>query len=140
MNEHNTVENAPESLQRSDVKRFILKRVIVMCFMVYLAVMVSVADRGLVGNLFDGFSWLSTGWSLFPIPLDPAWSTGAVYWVLVSLSPLELLVYLIFVGHGVWVFWEIIGVVYIVYPWFPFLQSMVKRRRTAITTRIGRSS
>jgi len=58
---------------------------------------------------------------------------------LVPLTPLELLVYLIFVGHGVWIFWEVAGVVYIVYPWFPFLQSVVNRGKSIIANRIVRS-
>ena len=140
MNEYNTVESVPESLQKSDVKKLIGTRVVVIILMLYLAVMVSVADRGLVGNLFDGFSWRSTGWSLFPIPLDPAWWTWGVYWMVVPLSPLELLVYLVFVGNGIWIFWEVVGAAYIVYPWFPFLQSVVNRGKSIIANRFGRSS
>lgn len=140
MNEHNTVEGAPESIQRSGVKILILNRIIVMCFMVYLAVMVSVAYHGLFGNLFDGFFWPTSGWSLFPIPLNPHWFIGMVLPVHIPLTTLELLVYLIFIGPGVWVFWEIIGIFYIMYPWSPFLQSVIKRGRTAIAALIGRGS
>ncbi len=136
MNESNTVESAPDSLQRTNVKKLIGTRVVVVILMVYLAVMVSVGASGIIGNLVDGFYWRSTGWSLFPIPLNPAWWTGAVIWVLVPFTPLEFLVYLIFVGHGIWVFWEVIGVAYIVYPWSQFV---VKRGRSIIAAKIGRS-
>ena len=58
---------------------------------------------------------------------------------LVPITPLELLVYLIFVGHGVWIFWDAAGIVYIVYPWFPFLQSVVNRGKSITANRIVRS-
>lgn len=113
-----------------------LKRVLVILLMVDLVVMVSVASQGLRRNIFDGYYWPSSGWSLFPIPLNPYWVGGIVLPVIVPLSPFELLVYLIFIGPGFWVFWEIIGAAYIAYPWSPFIQSIAQRGRSIVSSRI----
>jgi hypothetical protein len=113
------------------------KRVLVILLMFDLVVMVSVASQGLRGNIFDGFYWPYSGWSLFPVPLKPNWIGGGLLPVEVPLSPLEALVYIIFVGHGLWIFWEIIGAVYIVYPWSHFLQSILKRGKSIILPRVG---
>lgn len=139
MNQYNTVESVPESLQRSDVKKLICTRVVVIILMLYLAIMVIVAYHGLIGDVFAGFYWRSSGWSLFPIPIDPTWFGVGVYMMLVPLTFFELPVYLIFVGHSIWIFWEVVGVLYIVYPWVPFLQSVVKRGKSIIANRFRRS-
>ena len=119
--------------------KLVLTRIVVIILMLYLVVMVTVAYRGIIGDVFTGFDWRSGSWSLFPIPINPSWFGWLVTMALVPLTPLELLVYLIFVGHGVWIFWEVAGVVYIVYPWFPFLQSVVNRGKSIIANRIVRS-
>ena len=121
------------------MKKLVCTRIVVIILMLYLAVMVIVTYRGIIGDVFTGFDWRSGGWSLFPIPINPSWFGWIVTMALVPLTPLELLVYLIFVGHGVWIFWEVAGVVYIVYPWFPFLQSVVNRGKSIIANRIVRS-
>ena len=121
------------------MKEFVRKRIAVIICMLYLVVMVTVAYRGLIGDIFAGYSWRSGGWSLFPIPFNPSWFGLITATVHVPLNPLELLVYLIFVGHSVWIFWEVIGVLYIVYPRFPFLQSIVKKGKSNIGNRFGRS-
>ncbi len=122
--------------QQNRMRSTILKRISVMILMVDLIVMVSVASQGLRGSIFDGFYWPSSGWGLFPLPLNPHWFGWVVLHVLVPLSPLELLAYLVFVGHGVWIFWELIAVVYIVYPWSSFVQSIVNRTKSIVVTRI----
>ena len=126
--------NVHGASQQKNMRSVILNRVLVMILMVDLVVMVSVASQGLQGSIFDGFYWPNSGWSLFPIPQNPNWSEWVSLPVLVPLSPLDLLVYLVFVGHGVWIFWEIIAVVYIVYPWSPFVQSIVNRTKSAMVT------
>ena len=107
-----------------------------MILMVDLIVMVSVASQGLRGSIFDGFFWPYSGWSLFPIPLNPDWYGGGLLPAVYPLSSIELLVYLVFVGHGVWIIWELIAVVYIVYPWSSFVQSIVNRAKSIMVTRI----
>jgi hypothetical protein len=123
--------------QQRNLRKLTLKRVLVIFLMVDLVVMVSVASQGLRGNIFDGYYWPYSGWSLFPIPLNPNWVRGIVLPVIVPLSPLELLIYLIFIGPGFWVFWEIIGAVYIAYPWSHFLQSILKKGKSIILARVG---
>ena len=51
----------------------VLSRVVVITLMIQLVVMVIVANQGIIGNLFDGYYWPTSGWSLYPIPLDPGW-------------------------------------------------------------------
>lgn len=121
------------------MKKLVRTRIIVIILMLYLLVMVTVAYHGIVGDVFTGFDWVSGGWSLFPIPINPFWFGWIVTMAFVPLTPLELLVYLIFVGHGVWIFWEVAGVVYIMYPWFPFLLSVVNRGKSITANRIVRS-
>ncbi len=121
------------------MKKLVRTRIVVIILMLYHLVMVTVAYHGLIGDVFTGFYWWSGGWSLFPIPINPSWFGWVVTMALVPLTPLELLVYLIFVGHGVWIFWDAAGIVYIVYPWFPFLQSVVNRGKSITANRIVRS-
>ena len=122
------------------MEELVRKRIVVIILMIYLAVMVTVAYRGIIGDVFNGFYWRSGGWSLFPIPIDPSWFGWITITALVPLTFYELPVYLFFVGHGVWIFWEVVGVLYIVYPWVPFLQSVVNRGKSIIANRFGRSS
>ena len=122
------------------MKELIRNRIIIILLMVYLALMVTVAYHGITGDVFNGFYWRSGGYSLFPIPFDSAWFGLITITVFVPLTFFELPVYLIFVGHGVWVFWEVVGILYIIYPWIPFLQSVVDRGRSIIANRLGRSS
>ena len=122
------------------MKKLIRTRIVIIILMIYLAVMVTVAYRGIIGDVFNGFYWRSGAWWLFPIPIDPSWLGWVTTMAYVPLTLFELPVYLIFVGHGVWIFWEAVGVLYIVYPWFPFLQSVVKRGKSIIANRKGRSS
>jgi hypothetical protein len=76
------------------------RRIFVLLLMVYLAIMVSVARWGVVGNLFDGFSWHYPGFGLFPIPFFGSGVTP----VEVPLTLVDLFIYLIFIGHGIWIF------------------------------------
>ena len=114
------------------------KRIGVIILMIYLAVLVYVANEGLTGDIFTGFYWRSGGWSLFPIPFNPSWFGWGTATVFVPLTILELLVYLVFVGHGIWILWEILGIVYIIYPWSSFLQSIVSKGKPIVTDRLRR--
>ena len=122
------------------MEKLVRNRIIVIFLMIYLAVMVTVASQGLIGDVFNGFYWRSGGWSLFPIPLNPSWLGWGTTLALVPLTFFEFPVYLIFVGHGVWIFWEVVGVLYLVYPWIPFLHPIVNRGKSIIVNRLGRSS
>lgn len=116
------------------------KRISAIILMLYLAIMVYVANEGLTGDIFTGYYWRSGGWSLFPIPLNPSWFGWGTTLAFVSLTIPELIVYLIFVGHGIWVFWEILGGLYIIYPWTPFLQSIVSKGKPIIVDRVRRGN
>ena len=115
--------------QESQNKKNIRKRIFVLSLMVYLAVMVSVSRWGVIGNLFDGYSWRSGGFGLFPIPYDASWFGYGTLPVEVPLNPVELLIYLIFIAHEIWIFWMILGAIYILLPWSSHLQKVVNRMR-----------
>ena len=119
--------------KKRSVMKLILTRILVIFLMLYLVVMVQVANRGIYG-----FEWRSSGWSLFPIPQNPTWFGWIVVHMMIPLTPLELFVYLVFVGNGIWIFWEIIAVLFLVYPWSSFLQSRVGIIKSRIITRIRR--
>ena len=70
------------------------RRIGVIILMIYLAVMVIVANEGLIGDIFTGFYWRSSGWSLFPIPFNPSWFGLGTATVLVPLTIPEILVFL----------------------------------------------
>lgn len=115
------------------------RRIGVIILMIYLAVMVIVANEGrLIGDVFTGLYWRSGGWSLFPIPFDPSWFGLGTATVLVPLTIPELLVYLVFVGHYIWIFWEVLALLYIIYPWSPFLQSIVSKGKPILVSRLRR--
>ena len=121
------------------MEKLVRNRIIVIFLIIYLAVMVTVTNQGLIGDVFNGFYWRSGGWALFPIPINPSWFGWIVTMAYEPLTFFELPVYLIFVGHGIWIFWEVVGILYIVYPWVPFLHPVAQRGKSIVVGRLGRS-
>ncbi|MHA1959156.1 MAG: hypothetical protein ACW99U_02945 [Candidatus Thorarchaeota archaeon] len=88
-------------------------RILVLLFLVYLYRLVEVGSA--VWDSAHGPYWPSPGYQLFPIPLKPR---GPVIWVVAPLSLVDSFLYIVFVGHGVWIAWTILSLAYILVPAF----------------------
>ncbi|MHA2265603.1 MAG: hypothetical protein ACXAEN_24695 [Candidatus Thorarchaeota archaeon] len=60
-----------------------------------------------------GFHWPDWGYQLFPIPSSPS---GPGFFFLTPLSAVDSVLYVAFVGSGIWVVWAIVALAYILPP------------------------
>jgi hypothetical protein len=131
-NQPNNKVGQDESQEIHERKQ-VRKRIYVLLLMIYLAVMVNVA-KYIGGNIFEGFYFPYPGRILFPIPFDLGWfGHYIVSPVLVPLNPVEFFIYLVFIYQGVWIFWMAIGILYVMLPWSPRLQTFVGNLKSKIS-------
>ncbi|MGY5852199.1 MAG: hypothetical protein RTU92_01375 [Candidatus Thorarchaeota archaeon] len=122
MNESGTPSYEPENIGMGLGKRFIFSRILVMVLIVYLTALMIFARSYIIGDLFNGFGWPYPGFTLFPVPIVG----GSAMPVVEPLSPLDFLVYIVFIGHEFWVLWVFLGLLYIFKPLSSRLQSLTK--------------
>ena len=89
----------------------VVRRITVLLLIPYLFAMVNM-ERFVHGDIWNGFYWPSWSYMLFPIPIE----TQGVLPVEIALNPIDAFIYLFFIGHGIWVAWMILGVLYIMMP------------------------
>lgn len=90
----------------------VVRRITVLLLILYLFAMVNVG-RYVYWDLWHGFSWASWSYTLFPFPTE---MSGISLPVVMPLNPIEVFIYLFFIGQGIWVAWMFLGVLYIMMP------------------------
>lgn len=91
-----------------------VRRVAVILLLLYFAVMVD-AGRAVMGDFTNGFYFGTSGYGLFPVPyrLPPGWPSLQV---ITPLHPIEVFIYVVFIGQGIWIAWMSLSIIYIMMP------------------------
>jgi hypothetical protein len=92
-------------------RRIIARRIAVLLFFLYLAVLVDVGGA-VLGDLRTGFYYGNYGNTLFPYPHNK----GFLLPVITPVPPIEAFIYTVFVYQGIWIAWTALGVIYIMMP------------------------
>ena len=92
----------------------IVRRVAVILLLLYFVVLVH-AGSYVSENLDFGFFFGTSGYGLFPFPyhLPHGW---AALMVITPLDPIEVFIYVVFIGQGIWIAWMSLGIIYIMMP------------------------
>ncbi len=91
-----------------------VRRVAVVLLLLYFAVMVF-AGRAVGSDIMNGIYFGTPGYSLFPFPysLPSGW---VIAQILVPLPPIQVFIYVVFTGQGIWIAWMSLGIIYIMMP------------------------
>ena len=92
-------------------RRLIARRIAVLLFFLYLAVLVDVGGT-VLGDLRTGFYYGNYGNTLFPYPHN----RGFLLPVITPVPPIEAFIYAVFVYQGIWIAWTALGIIYIMMP------------------------
>jgi hypothetical protein len=95
-------------------------------FIIYLPIVYQIHLDIIAAYVVDdynppGLYWMTSGYSLFPIPFNPQWIGSFVFMMVTPLSPLDVWAYYNFVPNiplrVIWsLSWSTIGIVYVVWP------------------------
>lgn len=118
----NAVEESYDTHKEQSLGRRVLSvlrgnlgRILAVCFVIYLIALVRVGSAGAwVSD--HGFEWTSPAYQLFPIPINWYDFGAIVAQVLVPMSIPDIILYVVFVGNYIWLFWGILAVAYIIHP------------------------
>ncbi len=99
--------------KRSVDKKSLTVRFVVLGLLLYFVWILNFALRSNIGgNLLSGVFWSSGGpGSLFPIPRPAGEAT-----VVTPAYPIDAFIYSIFMANGVWIFWIILLLLYVLSP------------------------
>ncbi len=89
-----------------------VSRVAVILLLLYFAVLVD-AGSHVSGDLAHGFHFPHSGYRLFPFPLSTVYLNAPVQ---IPLAPIEVFIYVVFIGQGIWIAWMSLGIIYIMMP------------------------
>ena len=95
----------------------VARRIVVIVFLIYLLLLVNIGLQYIIGTPLEPL-WRTTGCKLFPVPVIPNGSLPNT----VPLDPVDYLVYLLFVGNGIWLLWTVLSC------WFIFRPAIQLRR------------
>ena len=93
----------------------VVKRSTVLLLILYLSAMVNVG-RFVSGDIWNGLFWTSSGFSLFPIPINYLSLGYGNAPVFTQMNPFDIFIYVIFIEQWFWVVWMFLGVLYIMMP------------------------
>ena len=93
----------------------LVRRITVLLSILYLLAMVNVGQH-IFWDPAVGLTWSSSGYALFPIPIDLRSLGYFVTPMHYHLSPFDIFIYMIFVGQWFWAAWMLLGVLYIMIP------------------------
>ncbi|MGY5865081.1 MAG: hypothetical protein RTV41_10795 [Candidatus Thorarchaeota archaeon] len=108
-----------------------VRRVANILLLLYFAVMVQ-AGRAVGGNYTSELYFGTPGYSLFPFPYSLP-SGSPIEQVLVPLPPIQVFIYVVFVGQGVWIAWMSLGIIYIMMPLVRWVYNTKYRPNTKST-------
>ncbi len=108
-----------------------VRRVTNILLLLYFAVMVQ-AGGAVGGNYTSELYFGTPGYSLFPFPYSLPSGSG-IEQVLVPLPPIQVFIYVVFIGQGVWIAWMSLGIIYIMMPLVRWVYNTKYRPNTKST-------
>jgi len=100
--------------------------IVIVLFIIYLPIVYQIHLDIIAAIVVDDYSppglyWMTSGYTLFPIPFNVQWIGSFVFMVVTPLSPLDVWAYYNFVPNiplrVVWsLTWLAIGLVYLIWP------------------------